>query len=183
MAFDRIVQEIKLVGLVTLYFLVCFGLVLTLKKLFLAEYSVRFYGISAAVVAALVAAKVVVLLDHTHIGNRFDQGHALWRGTLYKTVMYTIVALLVVVAEKAFHSYRESGNIRESLVHVWQHRDRSVMLATVLCVGLAFAVYNLFSAIDRRLGKGTLRKLVFRRPLSYQSKSGSVAPGPGGIDC
>ncbi len=33
MAFDRIIQEVKLVGLVSLYFLVCFGLVLTLKKL------------------------------------------------------------------------------------------------------------------------------------------------------
>jgi len=170
MAFDRIVQEIKLVGLVSLYFLVCFGLVLTLKKLFLAEYSLEFYGISAAVVGALVVGKVVVLLDHTRVGNRFDQGHALWRGAFYKTAMYTLVALLVFAAEKVFHSYRESGNIRESLVHLWQHRDRSVMLATVLCVGLAFAGYNLYSAIDRRLGEGILRRLVFRRPRRREAE-------------
>jgi len=166
MALDKIIQEVKLVGLVTLYFMACFGLVLTLKKLFLAQYSLEFYGVSAAVVAALVVGKVVVLLDHTRIGNRFDQGHALWRGALYKTVAYSGITLLVVGGEKAFHAFRETGNLRESLVHVWQHRDRSVMLATVLCIGLAFAAYNLYSAIDRRLGEGTLRKLLFRRPLS-----------------
>jgi lipid-binding SYLF domain-containing protein len=86
MAFDRIIHEVKLVGLVTLYFMACFALVLTLKKLFLAQYSLEIYGISAAVVGALVVGKVVVLLDHTRLGNRFDQGHALWRGALYKTV-------------------------------------------------------------------------------------------------
>jgi hypothetical protein len=35
------------------------------------------------------------------------------------------------------------------------------MLATVACIGLALAGYNLYSAIDRRLGEGTLRKLIW----------------------
>ena len=46
--------------------------------------------------------------------------------------------------------------------HVWEHRDRNVMLATVMCIGLAFVGYNVYSAIDRRLGEGTLRQLLFR---------------------
>jgi hypothetical protein len=163
MAFDRLIHEVKQVGLVTLYFLVCFALVLTLKKLFLAQYAVEFYGVSAAVVGALVVGKVVVLLGHTRLGNRFDRGHALWLSAFYKTVVYTAVTFLVVVAEKVFHAWRESGNLGESLTHVWQHRDRNVMLATVVCIGLAFAGYNLYSAIDGRLGEGTLRKLLFRR--------------------
>ena len=162
MALDRLIQELRQVGLVTLYFLVCFGLVLTLKKLFLAQYAVEFYGISVAVVGALVAGKVVVLLDHTRIGNRFDRGHAVWLGAFYKTLIYTAITSAVVVAEKVFHAYRESEDIKVSLQHVWQHRDRNVMLATVLCVGLAFAGYNLYSAVDRHLGEGSLRKLLFR---------------------
>ncbi len=163
MAFDRLIHEVKQVGLVTLYFLVCFALVLTLKKLFLAQYAVEFYGVSAAFVGALVVGKVVVLLDHTNLGNRFDRGHALWLGAFYKTAVYTAITLLVFVVEKTFHAWREGSSVGESLRHVWQHRDRTVMLATVLCVGLAFAGYNLYSAIDRRLGEGTLRDLIFRK--------------------
>ena len=47
MGIDGLIREVKQVGLVTLYFLVCFALVLTLKKLFLAQYAVEFYGVSA----------------------------------------------------------------------------------------------------------------------------------------
>ena len=42
-----VTRELKEVGLVTLYFLFCFGIILTLKKLFLADYQIRFYAISA----------------------------------------------------------------------------------------------------------------------------------------
>lgn len=35
-------HELEQVGLVTLYFLFCFAVVLTLKKLFLAEYQIEF---------------------------------------------------------------------------------------------------------------------------------------------
>ncbi|MGH7479910.1 MAG: hypothetical protein ACREJ8_10045, partial [Candidatus Methylomirabilales bacterium] len=40
------------------------------------------------------------------------------------------------------------------------HRDRNVILAKVICVGLAFAGYHLYAGLDRRLGEGTLRRLV-----------------------
>ena len=164
MAFERLIGEMKQVGLVSLYFMICFALVLTLKKLFLAQYAVEFYGISVAVVGALVVGKVVVVLDHTKIGNRYDRTQAVWMGALYKTLVYTAVTFLVVVAEKIFHAWRETGQPVESLWHVWEHRDRNVMLASVICIGLAFAGYNLFSAIDRRLGEGTLRQVVFGGP-------------------
>jgi hypothetical protein len=40
------------------------------------------------------------------------------------------------------------------------HRDRNVILAKVICIGLAFAGYHLYAGLDRRLGEGTLRRLV-----------------------
>lgn len=52
-----VTKEIKKVGLVTLFFLIGFGLILVLKKLFLAEYSIEFTGLSKAVVGALPAQK------------------------------------------------------------------------------------------------------------------------------
>ena len=69
-------RELKEVGLVTVYFLVCFGIMLFLKKLVLAEYDVEFYALWAVVVGALVAAKVVVILDKTRVGTRFDESHS-----------------------------------------------------------------------------------------------------------
>src|SRR5262249_3612410 len=55
-------HEIKEVGLVTLYFLACFGVILTLKKLFLADYQIEFYALSVTAIRALVAANELAVL-------------------------------------------------------------------------------------------------------------------------
>jgi len=64
-------HELRQLGVVTVYFLFCFGMVLTLKKLILAQYDIEFYALSVLVVSALVAAQVVLILDKTPVGARF----------------------------------------------------------------------------------------------------------------
>jgi len=154
-------DELRQVGLVTLYFMFCFGVALTLKKLFLAEYQIEFYALSAVVIAGLVAGKVVVVLDHMPIGRWLDSGQRPGLAALYKTIVYTLVAALVVTGEKVFHAYRESGALGTAITTVWENRDRSVMLAKVLCVSLSFLGYHLFVAADSRLGKGTLWRALW----------------------
>jgi hypothetical protein len=159
----RVKQELRQVGLVTLYFIVCFGVVLTLKKLFLAEHQIEFYALSGVVVGGLVAGKVVVVLDHTPLGHRFAADHRPGLAALYKTIIYTAVAFVVVASEKLFHAYRESDGLASAITTVWENRDRSVIMAKVLCVGLAFLGYHLFVAADSRLGKGTLWRALWAR--------------------
>ena len=160
----KVKHELKEVGLVTLYFLFCFGVILTLKKFFLATYQIEFYAISAVVVSALVAGKVVVILDHTRLGTSFAAGQRPGLAALYKTLIYLAVTILLLVGEKVFHAYRESGALGTALVEVWEHRDRNVMFAKAICVGVAFAGYHLFVGADRRLGKGTLWRALWGKP-------------------
>ncbi len=157
-------HEAKEVALVTLYFFFCFGVILTLKKLMLEAYHIEFYAFSTAVVGALIVAKVVVVLDKTKAGTRFDGNHSLGAAALYKTTIYSMFTLLVLFAEKMFHAYRESGMLSEALLVVWTHKDRHVIFAKVLIIGLAFMGYHLYKGIDRRLGEGTLWGMVFKRP-------------------
>jgi hypothetical protein len=156
-------DELKQVGLVTLYFIVCFGIVLTLKKLFLAEYQIQFYALSAVVIGGLVAGKVVVVLDHTPVGKWFESGHMPGVSAIYKTVVYTVVAFFVVAGEKVFDAYRENATLGAAISAAWEGRDRSLILAKVLCVGLSFFGYHLFVAADSRLGKGTLWRALWGR--------------------
>lgn len=156
----RLKHELKQIGLVTLYFFFTFGVVLTLKKLLLADYQIQFYAMSAIVIGALVAAKIVVVLDKTRAGTRFDDTHPLWLSVLYKTVVYALATAAVLSVERVFHAYREAGQLGQALNDVWMHRDRNVILAKVICIGLAFAGYHLYAGLDRRLGEGTLRRLV-----------------------
>src|SRR5262245_48473440 len=104
-------REIKTIGGVMLYFLFCFGIILTLKKLFLANYHIQVYALSTTVVSALIAAKIVVTLDHTRAGTRFDATHPLGVAVSYKTLIYGLVAFGFLLAERFFHTYRETGRI------------------------------------------------------------------------
>ena len=157
-------HEVKEVGFVTLYFFFCFGIILTLKKLMLEAYHIEFYAFSTAVVGALIVAKVVVLLDKTKGGTRLDANHSLGVAALYKTMIYSVVTFVVLLAEEMFHAYREDATLGEAFLDVIMHEDHHNIFARVLCIGLAFMGYHLYRGIDRRLGKGTLRRMVFDRP-------------------
>jgi hypothetical protein len=134
--------------------------VLTLKKLLLANYQVEVQAFSTAAIGALVVAKVVIVMDKTRAGTRFDATLPLGLAALYKTLLYTLATFAVLFLEKLFHAYRESGMLGQAVVAAWEHRDRNIILAKVLCIGLAFAAYHLYAGLDRRLGEGTLRRLI-----------------------
>jgi hypothetical protein len=156
-------REIKEVSLVFLYFFVCFGVILTLKKLLLAGYRIEVEALTTAFISALIAAKIVIVLDHTHTGTRFDARLPLGLAALYKTLLYVLATAAVLFLEKLFHAYREAGLLGQAIIEVWEHRDRNIVLAKVLCVGLIFFGYHLYAGLDRRLGEGTLRRLVITR--------------------
>jgi hypothetical protein len=158
----RILEELREIGLVTLFFLVCFTIFLSLKKLLLSEYHVPFDMLHVAVIGALIVAKVVVLLEKSSFGNRFRSGvlfvHVLWR-----SLAYTAVVFVVSLAEHLFDLYRETGALPAAASELWADKDFHHFLAMNLAVGISFLVYNSFSEIDGRLGEGGLRKLFFSR--------------------
>jgi hypothetical protein len=162
--FAKLKHEAREVGLVTLYFFLCFGFILILKKLLLATYDIEFYALSSAVVGALIVGKVVVVLDKTQAGTRFEKSNSLGAAALYKTMIYSLCTALVLGAEKLFHAYRASPGLNEALREVWNHQDRYAILARVLCIGLAFLGYHLYAGLDRRLGEGKLKNIVLERP-------------------
>ncbi|HSF09009.1 MAG TPA: hypothetical protein VLA60_06315 [Nitrospirales bacterium] len=157
-------HELKEVGLVTLYFFFCFGVILTLKKLMLEGYHIEFYAFSTALVGALIVAKVVGLLGKTRAGTRFDARYSLGMATLYRTIVFSGCTFLVLFAEKMFHAFRESDLLGAAFMDVWAHKDLSLIFAKVMCIGLAFMGFFLYRGIDRRLGEGTLRRMVFDPP-------------------
>lgn len=161
--YQRILAEVREIGLVTLFFLICFGVFLGLKKLLLEEYQIETSVIGTAVVAALVVAKVVVLLEKTSIGQGFRSRPLLVR-VVWRSLIYTAAVFVVTLAEHLFDFYRKSGGANTALSDLWQSRDLYHFLAMNLCVALSFLLYNAFSEVDQQLGEGGLRRLFFSRP-------------------
>lgn len=108
-----------------------------------------------------MAAKVVVILDKTRVGTRFDESHSVGVAAIYKTAWYAVATFVVLFAEKLFHAYRETGALGPAVVEVWEQRDRNVMLAKVIVIGIAYVGYHLYAGIDRRLGGGKLGRTIW----------------------
>jgi hypothetical protein len=159
---ERIGHELREIGLVSLYFLTCFLLFLSLKKLILAEYGIEVWVFHTALIGALVVAKVVVLLDKTSFGDRHRSGRVVFH-VLWRSLAYTAVVFVVSGAERLFELYRETEKLPEALSQLWAGKDFHHFLAMNLGVALSFLLYNSFSEIDRRLGEGGLRKFFFER--------------------
>lgn len=79
-------------------------------------------------------------------------------------MVYSGCTILVLFAEKMFHAFRESGMLGVAFMDVWEHKDLPLIFAKVICIGLSFMGFFPYRGIGRRLGEGTLRRVVFSSP-------------------
>lgn len=157
-----IVEEIKSILVVTVYFAFCFTLVMVLKQLLLAGYGIAFSGITTAIVVALVTAKVVVVLQKVPLSRLYD-GQPGVIDVIARTLLYTFATLVALLLEKAFEARGEYGGFIRATVEIFEHRDIAQVWATTICIGLAFIVYNTFGVIFETLGREEIRRVFFQR--------------------
>ena len=156
---QRLGHEIKVVGLTTLYFALWLGMLILLKKLILSEYQIEFYGLSMALIGALIVAKVVLVMEHIPLGAWLRQ-QAAWQDVILRTALYGLGVLVVLLLEKAFEARHEYGGFGPALTGVFQHADIPHVWASAIGVTAALLVFNVLSVIRRHLGAGGLLRLL-----------------------
>ena len=156
----KVMHEVKVVGLVTLYFAAIFVALVFLKRLILAEYNVEFRGLTLALIGALIVAKVVVVLELVPLGH-WTKKLPVAFDVVLRTLLYMLGVCLVLLLEKAFESRHEAGGFGPALVSVFKHRDVHHVWATTIVVGAALLGFNMFSVLKRHLGEGQLSRLFF----------------------
>lgn len=171
----KIMHEVKAVVLTTLYFAVCFGLLIALKRIMLAEYAIEFHGLSIALLGALVAAKVVLVLEHVSLGQ-WIRRHAAALDVVLRTALYTIGVLIALLLEKAFEARHEYGGFGTALVHIFQHREVHHVWANTMAVGLALLLFNAVSVVRRRIGSRELIQSFLAAPVDQTGSERSEVP-------
>ena len=155
----KLKEELRAVGLYTLFFGAWFSAFMLLKVLILEEYQIRFSGLSAVLVGALVLAKVVLLLEHVSLGGWIAQRPA-WVEIAVRTVLYALGVLFVLLLEKAFEVRHEAGGVLRALAGILRHEDIPHVVANAIVATGALLVFNVFSLIRKRLGPGALFGLL-----------------------
>src|SRR5215475_2547091 len=162
---DKVLEEVKAVVATTIYFAVCFGIMVAMKRLSLAEYEIAFRGLSLALVGALVVAKVVLVMEHVSLGH-WVQTHPALIEVILRTLLYSLGVFVALMLERGFEARHEHGGFGRSVVYVFQHRDLHRVWADTLGVGCSLLVFNALTIVQRHLGKGQLRRLYLSPPKS-----------------
>lgn len=167
-AWEKLKHELEELGLAGLYFCLWIGMLVAIKKLVLAEYQIQFAGLSAALIGALVLAKVVLILEHVPLGA-LTHSRPAWVEVLLRTALYAAGVVVVLLLEKGFEGRHEYGGFLQSLRSLFQHADLDHVWANAICITGALLGYNALSVIRRHLGDGGLIA-IFRAPLPAEGK-------------
>lgn len=167
---SKLAHEVKTVGLYTAFFGAWFLVSMLFKSLVLAEYRIEVFNLSAALIGALILAKVVLVLEHVPLVISVRDRPALLL-VVQRTVLYGLGVLVVLLIEKAIEVRHEQGGIVASLLSVLHHEDVPHVLANALSVTGALFVFNALSVVHRNFGEGALWR-IFLKPLPEEPKRG-----------
>jgi len=166
---QKLIGELEEIALAFVYFAICFLVLVLMKKLLLAEYEVSFYGLSAALVGALIVSKVVIVLQHVPLGGAVQRSPVVV-DVILRTVLYCFGVLVAVVLEHGFEQRHEHGGFGNAMVAVIQGRNFYRVWATTIGVGGSILAFNCFTALRLRFGSRALLRLFFKTPLRELEK-------------
>jgi hypothetical protein len=156
-------RELRKIASLSLFFLVGFGYILLLMKLFLEDYSITLYIFSKALIGSVVAAKSVLIMDATPIMREFRRSPR-YVAVLYKTSIYTLAVFVIGFLEKLIHTYQETKEFKSAIIKIFESATFHHTLGVILCVGIVFLIYNILKEIDSLEGNGTIQRVFFSRP-------------------
>lgn len=158
---EKLVEELKLYWIITLYLAVLFGLLMIYRRLVLAEAGVSYIGYGFAIVEALIIAKVILIGDSFELSRRFAD-RALVVPVLYRTALFGVFVMvfgvLEHVAEGLFHK-KSMGDILQGMLDIGMYE----LLARMLMLIVAFVPFFAFWELGRALGPQKLTALFFSR--------------------
>jgi hypothetical protein len=151
---------------VVLFFLVGFLLVLLIVKLVLAQYAIAISALSRAILGALIAGKVVLVLDKTPLARSF-RSYPRIATVLAKTIFYGLAVIVLGLADRIIHTWRHLGEFGAAIDEVVLKSDVHRLLAVALGVSMVFAVYFVLSELSEALGRDEIFALFFKRPAPH----------------
>ncbi|GEM_PF-6385889 len=160
---SELIDEFRAVLSVTLFFLICFSFFAILKKAFLAQYEIEYRGFVSAFVGALVLGKVVVILDHIKLTNKYKHLPNIF-SVLFRSLIYLIGYIAFSYVEHIVIGLFSGNRIIESISNNTHHLMSHEGLATLIVLSITFIFFNAFWVIRTHIGPKQLFALYFKEP-------------------
>ena len=166
--FQRLKHEFLSVIPPTIFFFIAFQLIAFTRALMLEQYGVEISTFISATIAALVVAKVVLLVDMLPFVNRFPEKPLIYN-VIWKTIIYMFAAFLVRYAEHFISFFRQYGDVALANQHLLNEVVWPRFWAIQIWLLALFFVYCALRELIRTLGREKVR-IMFFGPLPPQTR-------------
>lgn len=156
---QRAIEEIKTFLGMTLYLWVVFGLFFLHEFIVLSQYKIDFQFYGLAIVNALVLAKVMLVAEDMHLGDRFKEKPLIFP-ILYKSVAFSVVFICFHIVEELIVDLVKHKPISESVASVGGGSLRGILGVGVI-VAVALIPFFAFREVGRAIGERKLYSLLF----------------------
>jgi hypothetical protein len=163
----KIIEEAeKFLGM-TIYLWVLFFLFSLHESIVLSQYHIDYVFFGLPIVNALVLAKVMLVADDLHLGERFKE-KPLIDPIIYKSLMFTVVFICFHVLEEALIGALKGKPISDSLSSVGGNLRGILSRAGIIIVALG--PFFTFREIGRAIGERELSSLLLTRSRMHNKQ-------------
>ena len=145
----------------TLFFLFSFNLIVFTTNLLVHDYWFKLSSFLIATTTALVVGKAVLVVNHIRLIDRF-RGAPLIQPILYKALFYTLVVMVVRLAERFIHLAIDDQGFAAALDLAVKDFSWRRFAAIQIWIFTCFLIYVTATELSRLLGEGQLFRLFFR---------------------
>ncbi|MCF6359173.1 MAG: hypothetical protein L3J29_00240 [Cyclobacteriaceae bacterium] len=159
MNIEKVKKEMIDVGVITLYFFVCFAIFIVIKKLVLFQHNITFYGWSTAFIGALAIGKVVFVIDKSPIQKKMA-GFKPINAILLKALSYASLVFLVSIIEKTIHYWIEDPLFGTWQSHLFGRGNGAMLLAHSIYIYFCFVGFFFIHFLVEIVGRKNLINLL-----------------------
>jgi len=159
MNIKKVKKEMIDVGLITLYFFVCFAIFMVIKKLVLFQHNITFYGWSTAFVGALAIGKIVFIIDKSPIQKWLATLKPIYE-ILVKALSYTLLVFIVSILEKTIHYWVQDPLLGTWQSHLFGQGKGAMLLAHSIYIYFCFIGFFFIHFLVEMFGREKLINLL-----------------------
>jgi hypothetical protein len=158
---------------IALYLAFFFCAVVTYRMLLLRQYQISYFNYGAALINALVIAKVILIGEYARLGHKREAKPLLYT-SLYKAFMFSLLVLAFHILEEVIKLLIHGEKIVEAL-----HRVQiDELLSRCVIIFCTFIPLFAFRELQRVIGEENFRSLFFRTGAMAKSDSATSTGSP-----
>ncbi len=159
---QRVIEEFKRFVIIFLYLWLVFGLLSIHKSMVLSQRHLDYAEHTFAIINALVFAKVLLVGEHLHLGQRFENRPLIY-SILHKSLIFSVVLISFHIVESTAVGVWHGHTIADSVPQLFGWDPKGLLSIGFTCFVLLLPFFG-FREIARAIGREKMRALLFGKP-------------------